>query len=83
MKSVGVFAYDKLIDEDGIEVRCEVKVYPLLVERQSETWPEIEQRLIQWAEPAQAVALIKEPGLKKLVADFAKRRGAAALKRAR
>ena len=83
MKSVGVFAYDKLMDEDGIEVRCEVKVYPLLVERQSATWPEIEQRLVQWAEPAQAVALIKERGLKKLVADFAKQRAAAALKRAR
>jgi 8-oxo-dGTP pyrophosphatase MutT (NUDIX family) len=82
-KSVGVFTYDKLLDEHGIEVRCEVKVYPLLVRRQSEEWPEFEQRLIQWAEPAKAVALIKEPELKKLVAAFANRLDAAAKKAAR
>jgi 8-oxo-dGTP pyrophosphatase MutT (NUDIX family) len=82
-KSVGVFTYDKLLDEHGIEVRCEVKVYPLLVRRQSEEWPDFEQRLIQWAEPAKAVALIKEPELKKLVAAFANRVDAAAKKAAR
>jgi 8-oxo-dGTP pyrophosphatase MutT (NUDIX family) len=82
-KSVGVFTYDKMLDEHGIEVRCEVKVYPLLVKRQSEEWPEFEQRLIQWAEPAKAVALIKEPELKKLVAAFANRLDAAAKKAAR
>jgi 8-oxo-dGTP pyrophosphatase MutT (NUDIX family) len=82
-KSVGVFTYDKMLDEHGIEVRCEVKVYPLLVRRQSEEWPEFEQRLIQWAEPAKAVALIKEPKLKKLVAAFANRVDAATKKAAR
>jgi 8-oxo-dGTP pyrophosphatase MutT (NUDIX family) len=82
-KSVGVFTYDKMLDEHGIEVRCEVKVYPLLVRRQSEEWPEFEQRVIQWAEPAKAVALIKEPKLKKLVAAFASRVDAAAKKAAR
>jgi 8-oxo-dGTP pyrophosphatase MutT (NUDIX family) len=82
-KSVGVFTYDKMLDEHGIEVRCEVKVYPLLVRRQSEEWPEFEQRLVQWAEPAKAVALIKEPELKKLVAAFANRVDAAARKAAR
>jgi 8-oxo-dGTP pyrophosphatase MutT (NUDIX family) len=82
-KSVGVFTYDKMLDEHGIEVRCEVKVYPLLVRRQSEEWPEFEQRVVQWAEPAKAVALIKEPKLKKLVAAFANRVDAAAKKAAR
>jgi len=79
-KSVGLFTYDKLLDEHGIEVRCEVRVFPLLVKRQSEAWPEFEQRVVQWVEPAKAVALIKEPGLKKLVAAFAKRIAAAASK---
>jgi 8-oxo-dGTP pyrophosphatase MutT (NUDIX family) len=55
-KSVGLFNYDKLLDEDGIQVNCEVKVFPLLVKRQSETWPEFEQRLVQWVEPAKAVS---------------------------
>ena len=53
-------------------------MFPLLVKRQSGSWPEFEQRVVQWVEPEKAVALIKEPGLKKLVAAFAKRIAAAA-----
>ena len=76
-KSVGVFTYDKLLDEHGIQVNCEVKVYPLLVKRQSEVWPEIDQRLVQWFEPSKAVSLIREKELRTLVAKFAKRIAAA------
>ena len=72
-KSLGFFAYDKLLDESGVRAICEVRVFPLLVTRQSEVWPEVEQRTVQWLEPGKAVALIKEPELKKLVAAFAKR----------
>ena len=72
-KSVGAFAYDKLIDGDGIRVRCEVRVFPLLVKRQSEIWPEAEQRLTQWVEPSKAIALIREPELRRIVAAFARR----------
>jgi 8-oxo-dGTP pyrophosphatase MutT (NUDIX family) len=79
-KSVGLFKYHKLLDEHGIEVSCEVKVFPLLVKRQSEAWPEFEQRLVQWVEPSRAVSLVKEPELKKIVATFAKRVAAAASK---
>jgi hypothetical protein len=82
MKSVGLFAYDKSLDEHGIEVNCEVKVFPLLVKRQSEAWPEFEQRLVQLADPVKAVSLIKEPGLKKLVATFTNRVAASARKSA-
>jgi 8-oxo-dGTP pyrophosphatase MutT (NUDIX family) len=71
-KPIGFFAYDKLHDEAG-SMRCEVKVYPLLVKRQSHVWPESHQRTTQWVEPSRAIAMIKEPGLKKLVAKFAKR----------
>jgi 8-oxo-dGTP pyrophosphatase MutT (NUDIX family) len=80
MKSVGMFNYDKLLAENGIPVNCEVRVFPLLVKRQTEAWPEFDQRLIQWVEPARAIALIKEPGLKKLVAAFAKKIAVAASK---
>jgi hypothetical protein len=68
------------MEEDGVQVNCEVKVFPLLVKRQSETWPEFEQRLVQWVDPGKAVSMIKEPELKKLVATFAKRVAAAANK---
>jgi len=79
-KSVGLFNYHKLLDEEGIQLDCEVKVFPLLVKRQSENWPEIEQRLVQWVDSGKAVSMIKEPELKKLVAMFAKRVAAAASK---
>jgi 8-oxo-dGTP pyrophosphatase MutT (NUDIX family) len=79
-KSIGLFAYDKILDENGIRVSCEVRVFPLLVKRQSETWPEIEQRVVQWVAPDKALTLIKEPELKTLVAAFAKRVGIAASK---
>jgi len=72
-KSIGLFTYDKLLDETGMRVSCEVKVYPLLVKRQSEVWPEREQRMVQWVNPGRALSLIREPELKALVAAFAKR----------
>jgi 8-oxo-dGTP pyrophosphatase MutT (NUDIX family) len=53
MKSVGVFNYDKLLAENGIPVNCEVRVFPLLVKRQSEVWPEFDQRLVQWGRAEQ------------------------------
>jgi 8-oxo-dGTP pyrophosphatase MutT (NUDIX family) len=73
-KAVGRFTYQKVLDESGVEATCEVTVYPLLVERQSVTWPEFGQRITQWVEPGEAVAMIKESDLKQLVAAFAKRR---------
>jgi 8-oxo-dGTP pyrophosphatase MutT (NUDIX family) len=77
-KPVGLFTYDKLVDEAGAQTTCEVKVYPLLVKRQSEVWPESQQRMTQWVEPSRAIAMIKEPDLKKIVASFTKRAAAAA-----
>ena len=79
-KPVGTFTYDKALDEAGIQVACKVKVFPLLVKTQSAVWPEFEQRVTQWVEPSEAVALVKEPDLKKLIAVFAKRVAAAASK---
>jgi 8-oxo-dGTP pyrophosphatase MutT (NUDIX family) len=69
-KSVGTFTYQKLLDDDGVTVPCEVKVFPLLVQRQSETWPEIEQRLARWLAPEKAISLIKDLDLKDVVEAF-------------
>ena len=77
-KSVGFFVYDKILDENGVRVSCEVRVFPLLVRRQSKIWPEKEQRVVQWLSPDKALTLIEEPELKALVAAFAKRLAVAA-----
>jgi 8-oxo-dGTP pyrophosphatase MutT (NUDIX family) len=79
-KSIGLFSYKKMLDGNGVGVNCEVRVFPLLVKRQSETWPEIEQRVVQWVAPDRALTLIKDPGLKVLVAAFVKRIAVAASK---
>ena len=79
IKSAGVLHFASEL-RNGVRVSCEVRVFPLLVKRQSETWPEIEQRVVQWAAPEKAVTLIEEPELKALVAAFAKRVAVAASK---
>ena len=77
-KPLGLFTYEKSLDEAGIQATCEVRVFPLLVKRQSEAWPESDQRMVQWVEPSKALSLIKEPDLRKLVAAFVRRAAAVA-----
>jgi 8-oxo-dGTP pyrophosphatase MutT (NUDIX family) len=79
-KPIGAFSYRKVLDESGAEATCEVKVFPLLVKRQSVSWPESAQRIVQWVDPAKAITLIKEPELKALISAFAKRVATAAAK---
>jgi hypothetical protein len=67
-----------LVPTISIEADCEVKVFPLLVKRQSAAWPESGQRVAQWVDPDKAISLIREPELKSLVAAFAKRAAIAA-----
>jgi 8-oxo-dGTP pyrophosphatase MutT (NUDIX family) len=72
-KAIGIFSYEKRLDEDGITIPCDVRVFPLLVKRQSKTWPESEQRVARWLEPPVALSLIKEKSLRSLIFSFIKR----------
>jgi hypothetical protein len=65
---------------NGAEADCEVKVFPLLVKRQSATWPEFGQRVAQWVDPEKAISFIREPELKSMVTKFAKHAAAIASK---
>jgi 8-oxo-dGTP pyrophosphatase MutT (NUDIX family) len=78
-RAVGVFRYKKA-RENGADPDYEVEVFPLLVRRQSATWPEFGQRVVQWVDPEKAVALIRDPELKAIVEKFARRAAAAASK---
>jgi 8-oxo-dGTP pyrophosphatase MutT (NUDIX family) len=68
-KSIGCFTYDKRLEEDGITVPCEVKVFPLLVKRQDKTWPESRQRQSKWFAPEEALSAIKEESLRELISS--------------
>jgi 8-oxo-dGTP pyrophosphatase MutT (NUDIX family) len=80
VRPIGTFSYKKTADANGAEADCEVKIFPLLVRRQSATWPESAQRVAQWVDPEKAISLIREPELKSIVTKFAKRAAAAASK---
>lgn len=69
-KALGRFTYNKLLDEDGRAVICEVAVFPLAVRRQLKVWPEIEQREIRWVAVSEAAALTDEDGLRPLLQAF-------------
>jgi 8-oxo-dGTP pyrophosphatase MutT (NUDIX family) len=80
-RAIGVFRYKKAAGEtNGAEPDYEVKIFPLLVRRQSSTWPEFGQRVVQWVDPEKAISLIRDPELKAIVEKFAKRAAAAASK---
>jgi 8-oxo-dGTP pyrophosphatase MutT (NUDIX family) len=79
-RAVGVFRYKKGASGNGADPDYEVEVFPLLVRRQSSTWPEFGQRVVQWVDPEKAIALIRDPELKTIVEKFAKRTAAAASK---
>ena len=44
-KAIGIFSYKKRSDDDGITIPCDVRVFPLLVKRKSQTWPESDRQL--------------------------------------
>lgn len=73
-KAIGAFSYEKGLDASGLTVPCEVRVFPMIVKRQLETWPEAHEREAQWFEPAKALATIKEEGLRKLIESFARKK---------
>lgn len=72
-KAIGIFAHEKRSDKDGITIPCDVRVFPLLVKRQSKAWPESEQRVAQWLEPTVALSLVEEESLRSLIFSFMER----------
>ncbi len=66
-RSIGVYSYDKLLDEKEITVSCEVKVFALRVRRLEKVWPEQQQRVVRWFAFSEAAEAVAEPGLKALI----------------
>jgi 8-oxo-dGTP pyrophosphatase MutT (NUDIX family) len=67
-KAIGTFTYEKRLDDEIGAVPCEVCVFPLLVKRQLKTWPEINERELRWLDPATAIQLVDDAGLRDLIA---------------
>lgn len=74
----GRYYYGKR-QSSGMELRCEVRVFPLEVRSVADKWPEKEQRRRIWLSPSEAAARVHEPDLGRLIIHFGKdfRRSAA------
>ena len=70
-KALGSFIYDKR-RKSGETVRCEVFVYPMEVLHQRRTWMEKTARETRWCSVEEALAHVSEPGLRRIIAKFAK-----------
>ena len=68
-REAGRYFYAKGLPS-GEEVPCEVLVFPLEVDRVSDKWKEKRQRARKWVSPAEAVRMISEPDLCRLIAAF-------------
>ena len=67
---VGAYHYMKR-KKSGREVLCHVTVFPMQVERQRKTWPEMHQRRTCWFPLAEAATLVNEPELQQVIRNFA------------
>ena len=63
---LGRFVYDKIRDEDGRTVLCEVVVFGLKVKRRLKSGLEAGERELRWPAPPDAEALTGEEGLRPL-----------------
>jgi 8-oxo-dGTP pyrophosphatase MutT (NUDIX family) len=75
-KPLGSFRYEKR-RKSGELLPCKVDVFPLEVLRQRRTWPEKAARSTCWCSPEEALARVREPGLRRVIARFARSAGAA------
>jgi 8-oxo-dGTP pyrophosphatase MutT (NUDIX family) len=75
-KPVGSFDYRKR-RKTGDEIACHVAVFDLEVERQRRAWPEKAMRQTCWCSVDEALARVSDPGLKRLIANFARKQARA------
>jgi len=71
-KPIGEFTYLKKMPQ-GYRVGCHVFVYPLLVREQHLDWPERDQREFRWVSIADAVVLVSDRGLMRVLRNLSKK----------
>lgn len=67
--AIGRFYYEKALPS-GMEWRCEVRVFPMEVDRVADKWPEKKKRKRGWFTPQEAAARVNEQDLGELIARF-------------
>lgn len=72
-KSIGVFSYEKVLEANGGTVPCEVRIFPMIVKRQLDAWPEAHEREARWFDSTKALSVTREKGLHQLIESFVQR----------
>ncbi|MGH6889253.1 MAG: NUDIX hydrolase [Rhizomicrobium sp.] len=71
LKPLGNFLYEKQ-RKSGDSVVCSVLVFSMEVVRQRADWPEKAAREVRWCSVEEALELVGDTGLRRLIAKFAK-----------
>ncbi|MCR8549392.1 NUDIX hydrolase [Salipiger sp. P9] len=71
-EQIGSYRYGKLLD-DGEVLLCEVRVYPMIVEKLLRNWKERHQRRRKWFTPKAAAKRVHEPELSELLMTLTKK----------
>ena len=66
-RAIGRYMYEKRLDDRGVSIPCEVRVFLLAVTGQSKNWPESKERTARWFSAAKAVAVVADDGLRNLI----------------
>jgi len=72
--SIGDYTYTKSMPK-GYQVRSHVFVYPLLIQEHRLDWPERDERSCRWAALDEAVELVGDRGLSRLLKNLSRSRG--------
>lgn len=66
---LGTYDYDKEL-KSGLPVRVETLVFPVKVEKLSDTYPESGERDRKWVTPQAAANMVREPELQDILRDL-------------
>jgi len=71
-EEIGTYEYHKGLG-DGTKVKCNVSLYPLMVDRTLKNWPERNERRRKWFSAEKAAKAVKEPQLRAILKDLRKK----------
>jgi len=70
-EAIGVFNYKKQL-KSGQMINCQIRIYAMEVSAVAAGWPEKNARRTKWCQLAEALTLVDDPGLRRIIARFSR-----------
>ncbi len=67
---LGIYSYEKVLDDDSSPLSCVVAVFPVKVRRLVDDFPEVGQRKRKWMTLSKAADRVHEPDLAHIISRF-------------